>query len=165
MNNLKKNWIAIANVADEQLQLSLISCRDEVLCGLAQGFSQYFLEEGQVQLLPSREELLGLALRQKNRRETVTLLKELAVPFDCFRFSGHPRGYTDGVSYADGVYKTNGNGVGDYYYRSKKKTGETLLHKGAEWIVVRNTFSQGDGWTFSGHTQIVVPLSALRLDC
>jgi len=160
-NIMKKNWSAIAVVGNEQLRHNLIAATGEVAQGLAQGFPQYFLGDGEPHPQPNRDDFVRLVSEIKRRDDVIQACKDAGLPFQRFGFSGSCKGSTDGVSYAKGGYNTTANGWGDYFYRSSKKRGETLEYEGAEWLVVWNGYSSGDAYSFSGHSLVVVPVTAL----
>ena len=156
-----KNWKAIANVDNEQLRLNLISAQGEIANGLAQGFPEYFLTEGEEHPKPSRDEFIRLVSEINRRDSVVQACKDAGLPHQIFAFRGSCRGATDGISYPSGGYDTVRNGWGSYFYRSNQKRGEVLEHEGAKWLVVWNGFGSGDAYSFDSHSLIVVPVEAL----
>jgi hypothetical protein len=158
---VKKNWMAIANIGSEQLRMSVISARGEIAEGLARGFPQYFLREGETHPLPNRADFIRLVSEMKRRDEVVQACKDAGIPFQQFNCKGTRRGSADGVSYAEGGYPTVAWGWGDYFWQCSKRRGETLEYEGAEWMVVWNVFSRGDACSFDRHTLIIVPVGAL----
>jgi hypothetical protein len=157
----QKNWTAIANVGNEQLRKSLIAAQGEIAEGLARGFPQYFLRDGETHPRPNRADFTRLVSEMKRRDDVVKACKDAGLPFQQFGFSGSCEGRVDGVSYAKKGYDTVANGWGDYFWRSNSKRGETLQYEGAEWMVVWNGFMLGDASFFDSHTLIVVPVAAL----
>ena len=157
---MKKNWVEIAKVGNEQLRMNLISAKGEVAEGLRQGFPQYFLAEGEIHPKPNRTDFIRLVSEMRRRDDVVQACKDAGLPFQRFFFSGSCRGSVDGVSYAKGGYNTVANGWGDYFYRSSKRRGDTLEYKGAEWVVIWNGYGAGDAYSFSVHSLVIVPVDA-----
>ena len=157
---MDKNWNMIALCGNEQLRLALIAAKGEVVGGLAKGFPQFFLAEGEVHPRPNRTDFIRLIQEMERSEHVIQACKDAGLPYQRFSFSGHCNGETGGVPYAKGGYDTVANGWGDYFFACSKYQGGTLEHKGAEWIVVWNGYSSGDASSFTRHSLVIVPSEA-----
>ncbi len=158
---MNKNWNQIAQAGNEQLRLLLISAQGEIAAGLARGFPQYFLSEGEQQQLPGKEQLIGVVKEAKRRDEVLQIMKDLGIPYQQFGYRGHCRGQVGGISKREGGYRSGQGDPLDYYKRSVQCSGDELEYKDAKWVVVWNGYSSGDAYTASVHTLVIIPVAAL----
>ena len=78
-----------------------------------------------------------------------------------FLFFGTRVGGIDGVPTVQGHYHVSGGG-GEWLTKFKTSTlkvGETFVHDGQTWEVVRNNTKRGDGWTAGATGFIAVKVS------
>ncbi len=155
----RKNWQAIAACPNEQLRYSLIAASGDIAEGLAAGFPQYFLAEGEEHPAVSRTEFVAM-VRAMRRDDAVRACKDAGLPYALLQFSGSCEGRTDGVSYAKGGYNTTANGWAQKFWRTSQDPGKTLEYEGAEWVVCRNGFGAGDARFFDTHSLLLVPVEA-----
>jgi hypothetical protein len=161
---MNKNWKEIAGCSNEQLRLNLVSAKGEIAEGLAKGFPQYFLADGETHPLISRSAFLAGTQSIDRRDELVAALKAAGLPHERFSFEGssHAR-TTESVPYSDGGYNTTANGRGEYFFRSTAKVGAEVDYQGAKWVVVWNKYSPGCPSWFASHSFIIVPTAAFAL--
>jgi len=106
------------------------------------------------------KKLLSTLLEKKKRKDVIKACEKAGVPYKMFKFAGHCRGYTNGVSYSEGTYDTHNNGTGEFFYRSSNEPGQTIEHDGNEWTVVWNKYIRGDAYYFATHSLIIVKQKA-----
>ena len=156
-----KNWAEIAKAGNEQLRMNLITAQGEIADGLAMGFPQYFLADGEEHPKPSRADFVRLVSDIDRRDVVVQACKDAGLPYQMFSFRGSCSGNTDGVSYTQGGYSTVRYGWLANFYRSSKRRGGELEYEGASWLVVWNGYGAGSAEWPSSHSLIILPLEAL----
>lgn len=159
--NNTKSWPAIATCSNEQLRLTLVAASGETATGLAAGFPQYFLAEGEVPAQISVDAFVALVTEAANRDQVLEVVKTQNLPHQRFGFSGSCSGRTDGVSYAKGGYSTVRHGWAQNFWRCSVSVGDLVEFEGAVWLVAWNGFSRGSAESFDHHTLVIVPLDAL----
>lgn len=155
----RKNWKAISECRNEQLRHSLIAAQGEIAEGLAAGFPQFFLVEGEDAPCPSREEFFRVISEMTRRDDTLQACKEAGLPHQRFSFEGSCSGSTPGVP-KPGPKPTSSKAPDNRFIRSSSYRGDEVEYEGVRWIVVWNGYSPGSPSAFASTSFVIVPAGA-----
>lgn len=151
-----KNWKAIAACRNEQLRHSLIAAQGEIADGLAAGFPQFFLAEGEDAPRPSREEFFQIVSEMTRRDDILQACRDAGLPYQRFGFEGSCVNSAPGVP-RRGPKPTSSKAPDDRFIRSSSRRGDEVEYEGAQWIVVWNGYSPGSPSVFASTSFVIVP--------